>query len=85
MFRDFMNISEKTRERSTLQREAIKIGGSGGGWKSRSTGVDGCSNGVTVGEIALVVFYYSTSSEVGRLAAAHIHSKAMFFMQIIDF
>ncbi len=42
-----------------MQRLGIKIGGSGGGWKSRSTGVDGCSNGVTVGEIALVVFYYS--------------------------
>ena len=57
-----------------MQRSDIKIGGSGGGWKSRSTGVDGCSNGVTVVEIALVVFYYSiTSSEVGRLAAAHIH------------
>ena len=42
-----------------MQRSPIKIGGSGGGWKSRSTGVDGCSNGVTVGEIALPVFDYS--------------------------
>ena len=51
--------SGKTRPRGTLQSAAIKMGGSGGGWKSHSTGVDGCSNGVTVGEIALVVFYYS--------------------------
>ena len=50
---------KKTRPGGTLQSRAIKIGGSGGGWKSHSTGVDGCSNGVTVGEIALVVFYYS--------------------------
>ena len=42
-----------------MQQGLIKIGGSGGGWKSRLKGVDGCSNGVTVGEIALVVFYYS--------------------------
>ena len=67
-----------------MQQGVIKIGGSGGGWKSRSTGVDGCSNGVTVGEIALVVFYYSTSSEVGRLAAAHIHSTAIFFVASVD-
>ena len=32
-----------------------------------------------------MIFHSKTSSEVGRLAAAHIHSKAMFFMQIIDF
>ena len=51
--------NEKTRPGGTLQSGPIKIGGSGGGWKSHSTGVDGCSNGVTVGEIALVVFYYS--------------------------
>ena len=42
-----------------MQRGGIKIGGSGGRWKSRLKGVDGCSDGVTVGEIALVVFYYS--------------------------
>ena len=62
-----------------MQQGGIKIGGSGGGWKSRLKCVDGCSNRVTVREIALVVFYYSTSSEVGRLAAAHIHSTAIFF------
>ena len=70
---------KKTRLGAAVQSRAIKIGGSGGGWKSRLKCVDGCSNGVTVGEIALVVFYYSTSSELGRLAAAHIHSKTMFF------
>ena len=44
-----------------MQREGIKIGGSGGGWKSRLKCVDGCSNRVTVREIALVVSYYFTS------------------------
>ena len=42
-----------------MQLRAINIGVSGGGWKSRLKGVGGCSNGLTVGEIALVVFYYS--------------------------
>ena len=37
----------------------IKIGGSGGGSKSRSRCVFGCANGAGVGEIALVIFYYS--------------------------
>ena len=66
IFRDFLCFcvkkkikSEKTCLGAAVQRGGIKIGGSGGGWKSRLKGVDGCSNGVTVGEIALVVFYYS--------------------------
>ena len=42
-----------------MQLRGIKIGGSGGGWKSGLKCVDGCSNRVTVREIALVVFYYS--------------------------
>ena len=54
-----------------MQQGGIKIGGSGGGWKSRLKCVDGCSNRVTVREIALVVFYYSIISlvkaEVGEL------------------
>ena len=51
--------SRKTRPRGALQSGPIKMGGSGGGWKSHSTGVDGWSNEVRAGEIALVVFYYS--------------------------
>ena len=49
--------SKKNSPRGTLQRLGIKIGGSGGGSKSRSRGVFGCASGVAVGEIALVVFY----------------------------
>ena len=64
--------SWKIRPRGTLQRWGIKIGGSGGGWKSRSTGVDGCSNGVTVGGIALVVFYYSIIYRDCRLSIPDI-------------
>ena len=85
VFRDFLCFcvtkikSEKTRLGAAVQQGGIKIGGSGGGWKSRLKCVDGCSNRVTVREIALVVFYYSTSSEVGRLAAAHMQSKAISF------
>ena len=47
------------RLRCVLQRWGIKIGGSGGGSKSRSRCVFGCANGAGVGEIALVIFYYS--------------------------
>ena len=50
---------KKTRLGAAVQQGGIKIGGSGGGWKSRLKCVDGCSNRVTVREIALVVFYYS--------------------------
>ena len=49
--------SKKIRLGGALQREHIKIGGSGAGSKSRSRCVFGCANGAGVGEIALVVFY----------------------------
>ena len=67
-----------------MQQGPIKIGGSGGGSKSRSRCVFGCANGAGVGEIALVIFYYSTSSEVGRLAAA-TGRRLKLFMKIRDF
>ena len=67
-----------------MQQRVIKIGGSGGGSKSRSRCVFGCANGAGVGEIALVIFYYSTSSEVGRLAAA-TGRRLKLFMKIRDF
>ena len=55
----FLCQKNKTRPGGTLQSAAIKIGGSGGGSKSRSRCVFGCANGAGVGEIALVIFYYS--------------------------
>ena len=51
--------SKKTFPQCTLQLRVIKIGGSGGGSKSRSRCVFGCANGAGVGEIALVIFHYS--------------------------
>ena len=55
----FEKVKKKIRLGGALQQGGIKIGGSGGGSKSRSRCVFGCANGAGVGEIALVIFYYS--------------------------
>ena len=56
MKREKFRKSTKSRALGTLQRVHIKIGGSGGGSKSRSLSVFGCASVATVREFGRAMF-----------------------------